>query len=66
MRTFSYAMWVHSPWYTMELTLGLIILIVLMYGLKAPTLRLAVLLAGAVGAAGTISRAPSTMLDTGY
>lgn len=46
----AYAMWVHSPWHIMELTLGLIILIVLTYGLKAPTLRLAILLAGVVGA----------------
>nr|YP_009860927.1 NADH dehydrogenase subunit 2 [Carijoa riisei]QKI31860.1 NADH dehydrogenase subunit 2 [Carijoa riisei] len=48
-------MWVHSPWYIMELTLGLIILIVLTYGLKAPTLRLAMLLAGAVGVAGLLA-----------
>nr|UKP87852.1 NADH dehydrogenase subunit 2 [Muricella sp. ANT77] len=43
------ATWVHSPWHTMELTMGLIILIVITYGLKAPTLRLAVLLVGAAG-----------------
>ena len=54
-RTFSCVMWANSPWHTMELTLGLIILIVLMYGLKAPTLRLAMLLAGAVGAAGLLA-----------
>nr|YP_010322719.1 NADH dehydrogenase subunit 2 [Arula petunia]UKP87337.1 NADH dehydrogenase subunit 2 [Arula petunia] len=39
----------------MELALGPIILIVLMYGLKAPTLRLTALLAGAAGAVGLLA-----------
>nr|QDP70803.1 NADH dehydrogenase subunit 2 [Umbellula sp. 3 RH-2019] len=38
----------HSPWHPMELTLGLITLIVFTYVLKAPTLRLAILCLGAI------------------